>query len=193
MSETIQYKGKTIKIQQDEDAESPSGWGDNSLFIVANHRDFYVPAPGEKRCSNDPEDYVNAYSKTHWMFQLEAYIHSGVVLALSNTGNFPDRQWDVSQVGWVFCAKKEWRLSKKAREAALSLVKTWNEYLSGDVWGYVIDGDNEDSCWGFYGYDYCVQEAKGVVDCIVERERKALEKAKAFIRNSVPLESRVFA
>jgi hypothetical protein len=52
-----------------------------------------------------------------------------------------------------------------ARKCAEGLVETWNQYLWGDVWGYVItDSDGEEvesgSCWGFYGLDACIEEAK---------------------------------
>lgn len=174
MKNIIEYKGKQIEIVQDEDAQSPQEDGDNGLFLVANHRDFYVPEPGEKRVPNDPEELIEHYRKTHWIFPLEAYIHGEVRLALSRGGNFPDRQWDVSQLGFVFAAKKEWRLSNKAREAAKSLTETWNQYLSGDVYGYVV---GEDSCWGFYGYDYCVEEARRIVDWQIEQERKETAEA----------------
>lgn len=94
--------------------------------------------------------------KDYWCFGLEAYIHSGVRLAIRYEGNFPDRGWDVSNVGLVFVSKKEWRLQKKAKEAAASLVNEWNDYLSGDVYGFVIEnaeGEEQLSCWGFYGRD----------------------------------------
>lgn len=155
-----------IRIEHDEDAESPSQWGREDLFLVANHRDFYVPEPGEKRVPNDPAELIDRYRKTHWIFPLEAYIHSGVVLAFGHEGNFPDRRWDVSQLGFIFVSKKEWRLRKSARKAAASLIAEWNQYLEGDVWGYVIeddDGEHLDSCWGMYGREYCVDEA---VSCL---------------------------
>lgn len=196
MSETIEYKGLKIKIEQDQDAESPSAWGDNSLFLVANHRDFYVPEPGEKRCPSDPAELLEWYKSTHWIFPLEAYIHSGVRLAFGHEGNFPDRRWDVSQLGFIFAAKKEWRLNKSARKAAASLIETWNQYLTGDVYGYIVeDGEpDEESCWGFYGYDYCVEQAKEQADSILAHRLKAkTEKAKAFIKNAVPLDKRTFA
>jgi len=178
MKETIIHKGITIEIHHDDDAQSPSEWGDKGLFLVANHRDCYIPEPGEKRITNDARELVDSWKDTHWIFPLEAYIHSGVVLALSGEGNFPDRQWDVSQLGFVFAAKKEWRFRKSARKAALSLVKEWNLYLSGDVWGFVVDPDGEnDSCWGFYGFDYCVEEAKSIAEHVIER--KASEAAEA--------------
>lgn len=179
--ETIIHKGVTIEIHQDQDAQSPSEWGDKDLFLVANHRDFYVPEPGEKRITDDAETLVERWKDTHWIFPLEAYIHSGVVLALSHEGNFPDRQWDVSQLGFVFCSKKEWRLRKSARKAALSLVGEWNEYLSGDVWGYVVDpdGDNEESCWGFYGFDYCVSEAKSMAEHVAKKKAEEAKEVEA--------------
>jgi hypothetical protein len=37
----------------------------------------------------------------------------------------------------------------------------------GDVYGYVIENANDDdldSCWGFYGIDYCIQEAKDAAE-----------------------------
>ena len=42
-------------------------------------------------------------------------------------------------------------------------VKTYDQYLTGDVWGYIIEDDSGevlDSCWGFFGHDYCEEEAK---------------------------------
>lgn len=183
---SVNYRGRTIEIHQDEDARSPQEDGDLGLFLIANHRQFYVPAPGAaKRIDNDPEVAKSPFTKTHWIFPLEAYIHSGVRLAFGSEGNFPDRRWDVSQVGWVFASKKEWRLSAKARKAAASYIETWNQYLGGEVYGYIV---GEESCWGFYGLEYCIEEAKGVVDYQIEAARKAkLAKLKTWIRNRVPL------
>jgi len=176
---TLTHKGVTIEIHQDQDAQSPYEWGDEGLFLVANHRDFYVPEPGEIRVTNDASELVERWKETHWIFRLEAYIHSGVVLALSREGNFPDRQWDVSQLGFVFASKKEWLLPKSARKAALSLISGWNMYLAGDVWGYVVDPDgiNEESCWGFYGFDYCVEEAKSVAEHVAKKKQEETKEA----------------
>lgn len=167
----------SYRIEQDTNATSPSDWEDKSLFLVAKHRDFYVPEPDQKRIPESANEVVDNWKRTHWVFPLEAYIHSGIVLALSGEGNFPDRNWDVSQLGFVFASKKEWRLSKSARKAALSKVSEWNQYLSGDVWGIVIEDDegNEvDSCWGFYGREYAETEAKQM---LADAERAATVEA----------------
>ncbi len=159
----FEVDGLTVKLFQDTDAQSPQDWGDTGLFLVANHRQCYIPEPGEKRIDCDFDTLVEKWKDTHWIFPLEAYIHSGVVLALAYTGNFPDRQWDVSQLGAVFASKKEWRLSKSARKSAEQHVKTWNEFLAGDVYGYEVEDENGnslDSCWGFYGHEYAEQQAR---------------------------------
>ncbi len=152
----------TIKINTDEHVEYPAEFSNTELFLVANHRQFYVPEPGEKRVPNTADELICKYKKTHWIFHLEAYIHGGVVLALSGEGNFPDRDWDVSQLGLIFAAKSEWRFNKEARKAAISLVDTWNKYLSNDVWYWEILNDNGEileSCSGCYGFEYAKSEA----------------------------------
>ena len=61
-------------------------------------------------------------------------------------------------------------------------VETYDQYLRGDVYGYQIiepyaDDNNLDGCWGFYGLDYCIQEAKHMADYWAkERDSGAWEK-----------------
>ena len=161
-----------LRIEQDADATSPSEWGDEALFLVANHRDCYIPEPEEKRITNNASELVERYRGTHWIFPLEAYIHSGVRLALSGEGNFPDRQWDVSREEWPVDAAK-------ARQAALCKVEEWNQYLSGEVYGCIIEDDNGktvDSCWGFYGYKHAQEEgARMLADAEEQAKREAVE------------------
>lgn len=136
------------------------------------------------------------YLKKYHVFGLEAYIHSGVRLALSGEGRFPDRQWDVSQLGLVFASKKEWRLRKSARKAAEGHVAYWNDYLAGNVYGYVVEGPNGDvldSCWGFYGdyEDGALSEGRSTAEYhYKEMLKKKARKTKAYIQNKVPLTAR---
>ena len=182
--EQEEYQGYKINIYQDDCTESPEDWGDDNLFLVGYHRDFYVDnhkkitkelarTIANNGIDEDGETSETAkdYMKKYHIFGLEAYIHSGVSLALSHEGNFPDRQWDVSQLGLVFVSKKEWRLRASARKAALGLIETWNDYLSGAVYGYLIenpDGEESGGCWGFWGYDYeksgLMEAAKGEIE-----------------------------
>ena len=167
--------GLTIKIYQDDNCyDTPNDWGDDSLFLVGYHRDFTVErdavvTQGQCRAifTRDPDEDEQAVAKElrrkYHIYGLEAYIHSGVRLALSHEGNFPDRQWDVSQLGAVFVSRKEWKSAAKARKAALGLIETWNDALSCNIYGFVVEderGNNLESCWGSYG-DY---QTSGILD-----------------------------
>lgn len=179
MQEKTEYKGLSIRIEPDQDAESPDQWGNTDMFLVGFHREFAVNRDGfglEVARAVFDSDYADDESvadrakkikKEYHVFPLEAYIHSGVSLSIGGEGKFPDRQWDVSQLGAVFVEKKQWRKVESARKAARSLIETWNQYLSGDVWGYVVedqDGESLDSCWGFYGRDEAIEAAKESAD-----------------------------
>ena len=200
--EEIKLNGCTIEIHQDEDAQDPQEWGDNSLFLVGYHHDFWVEAPGyhRDRAKNnalfnkedliaffngeDSENYSNSgvFPQYH-IFELEAYIHSGVRLALSSEGNFPDRRWDVSQLGAVFVSrtKLNGKLSaKQARKYALGLIEEWNQYLSGQVYGFITkdeQGTYLDSCWGFYGdpeESNLLDEARASINRYVKDKKEEL-------------------
>lgn len=175
--------GLKIKVYQDVHTdESPADWEDDTLFLVGYHQDFWVDkmvskdlavAIAEKE-KDDPE--VEKYLKNYHVFGLEAYIHSGVSLSLSYEGNYPDRRWDVSQLGLVFVKKTTARTRKKARELAQGLIATWNDYLSGNIYGFEVKTPGDeliDSCWGYYG-DYnapggALDEARAVVDSVTHK------------------------
>jgi len=173
-SETT-HNGYTVKIIADQDAQSPGEDGDNGLFLVTTRNRYFQVLYKENTSHGEDVGEVTErgeLSKTHWVFPLRAYIHSGVALSLSDGGCFSD-PWDSGVIGAVFAAKSEWKYRTRERKACVSaqtaakgLVETWNQYLSGDVWGYVIedaDGNSVDSCWGFYGLEYAKQEAMGQV------------------------------
>lgn len=172
--------GLKIKIFQDTDSPGPDNDQDSGLFLVHYHRSFEVTRPevidkpqaaawyrGEK------DERLSEIEKRYHLFSVAAYIHSGVVLSLGDGAHFPDQRWDVSHVGIVLASKKEWRQRKSARKAAAGLVNTWNDHLSGNVYGFVIEdaaGNNLESCWGFSGEDekerepYALVEARAIVD-----------------------------
>jgi len=192
--EKINYRGIEIKIIPDEDCESPNEWSDDE-FIVYNHRDFYVKKEGFS--PREIFDYFeeNAYRKKlykgHFVFTLYAYIHSGVSLSLGRDRYPFNDRWDVSSTGNVLVKRASGTWTEaKAREIAEELVRTWNQYLSGDVYGYNIEQLNE-SCWGYYGGDVCLQEAKSIVDRRLENQRKKrIVTLKGLIKSKVPLEHR---
>lgn len=186
--------GNILKIIRDEYAESPDIWKDETLFLVYKHREFTVEREGfnPEEIYQYLEDYYeqieNDKYDNYFIFPVDAYIHSGIHLSLSNTVNYPDRRWDVSTTGYILVNQKYIEnnfiqnnngsndLSLEiAKEKAKSLIETWNQYLSSDVYGYTIINEEicsccgnkkeekVDSCWGFYGEDV---NTNGILDHI---------------------------
>lgn len=163
--EKFMHEGLVVKIIQDEDAESPKDMGDpENLFLVGFHRQFDVRSASYPGIRGPDDVRHGGWSKNYHVFALNAYIHGGVALSLG-TFSCP---WDSGQVGYVLVRRLScWKKRDKAEAAALSLVEEWNQYLSGDVWGYVVEdthGNQLDSCWGFYGQKWAVEEAKSAAE-----------------------------
>jgi len=176
----IEYKGHKINIYQDTDTSDPEEWSEGECFITAYHRDFTVT---NKLFSK--EDCIaiargEQKAKGYYTARIEAYIHGSVTLALSHEGDFPDRRWDVSQLGLVFVKRMKgtWT-NEQARKVAKALLESWNQYLSGEVYGYMIetpDGDEEGGCWGYYGdpeKSGLIESAKDEIDDMIEADTKA--------------------
>ncbi len=186
--------------------------GEPSEFTLEGGKEAYEEALEEWENNKDFSDYSD-----YFIFPVDAYIHSGVNLSLANTVNYPDRRWDVSTTGYVLVKKDILKDSSKheedlteeeANKYAESLIKEWNQYLSGDVYGYKIskirdlaeeisislvksfnekgfnnisketikesldlqlikdleEFEEKDSCWGFYGKEFAIEEAKSIID-----------------------------
>jgi hypothetical protein len=171
--EQFEHKGLTVKLCPDPDAESPDSWeNDNGVLIVTTKNRYFDVTPKDWKADHLGDIMKAAHLKArkykhgneyYHVRLLYAYVHSGVALSLSHTGQFADN-WDGGLIGAVLIKTGVVGHGKKhgVDACATSHVKTWNDYLSGSVYGYVVedaDGNHLDSCWGFYGLDYCKQEA----------------------------------
>lgn len=178
-----EYKGHKIEIFSDLYSESPEDWGDTGAFLVCEHREMtvkrdgfdvdtiFMALHGAKNEDGEIDEQAEAIAKDYYIFPIEAYIHGGIVLHFEN-GATVDRRWDVSGwFGFILVRNDEAKNEKEAKNVASGILEIWNDCLSGNVYGYVIDGDG-DSCWGFYG-DYeenALKEAREVVDAISPEE-----------------------
>lgn len=89
--------------------------------------------------------------------------HSGITM---NTTGF-SCPWDSGQVGFIYAtAETIAETGVRAEEVEEQLraeVKIYDQYISGDVWEYVIkdeDGNDLESCCGFYGRESAEEAAK---------------------------------
>lgn len=176
-------KETTLKLVVDHDAESPREW-DNLGVMVCTHRRYKLGDEGgkekaleliykhlsEAQLERDGFDDTSlpeiqaALEKTGQAILLPVYMyeHSGIAI---NTTGFSCR-WDSGQLGFIFVSKEDvrqefgWKLVTASRKDRIikilnAEVETYDQYLSGDVWGYKVEKDGEviDSCWGFFGSD----------------------------------------
>jgi hypothetical protein len=174
-----------IDIIQDSDPESPREW-DNLGKMVCFHSSYNLGDKHDYNHNNyngwdEMEKDIIRNENVGVILPLYLYDHSGITM---NTTGFSCR-WDSGQVGFIFISKEKIReefghkyVTQKVRDRVEKLlvgeVQTYDQYLTGDVYGYRItdtETDEElDSCWGFYGQEYCMTEAKRIVDYYLEKQ-----------------------
>lgn len=183
------YQGHTIKIYHDPDAESPRNWSNLGTLIcwhrryrLGDNHQFDSPeallrdlADVSDQCDLSMNQLIDRAGRKAILLPVFLYDHSGLAM---NTIGF-HCPWDSGQVGYVYvtleAVRKEFgvkRVSKALREKAADILRaeivSYDAYLGGRVYGYVIeqDGDEVDACWGFVGhYELdCLSEARAVVD-----------------------------
>ncbi len=174
-----------IEIYHDESPESPRKW-DNLGTMVCFHRRYDLGDKHDYCFDNcygweEMKEELIKQENVHTILPLYLYDHSGITIS---TGPF-SCNWDSGQIGWIFVSKekvkKEGIDESKVEQYLKGEVETYDQYIRGNVYGYRIyevttcnlGHDHEEdlhSCWGFYGEDYCLQEAKDIVNHLIEKE-----------------------
>ena len=178
--ETYEVNGKTVKIYPDLDnGDNPRDW-ENLGHMVCWHRrrklgDEQIK-PGEFGATiEEAGEYLTRERKALVVLPVYIYEHGGITITSRAEvyATYPDKQWDAGQVGFIYvdadAILKEYGVSEvtdELKEQAAALlageVDTYNMYLTGDVWIYVIedeDGEVLESCGGNYGLEYAKKEA----------------------------------
>jgi len=173
--EEFKVDGLTVRIFRDDVHEDPREWV-NVGTMVCLHRRYRLGDEGHGYDSGAYDDMGvlrRAIKRDHGpiacILPLSLYDHSGISM---NVGA-PTCMWDSGYVGYIFvsCAKAkaklwpdreppaDWR--EHVEKALRQEVETYNQPLTGDVYGYSVEGDDKliDSCWGFFGFDYAKSEA----------------------------------
>lgn len=212
--ENIEYKGYTIKIEQDQNPEDPRNW-DNFGHMVCFHNRYTLGDSHDLTTDmfngwDEMEDYLRKEKKAIIIAPLYLYDHSWLRIKI---GSFygcglpqGHARFDSGQVGFVYVTKEDIQenfgvknITKKIKERAIKVLEgeidTYDSYISGQIYGYTIEdkeGKNIDSLWGFCGdTDYAIKEAKGQIDYIVEEARKEKQKKlKGMIKAKVNLQYR---
>lgn len=186
MTEVTNYKGYKIQIQQDEDAQNPYKDWEQLSDVNFWLRGYDLDSLGKGQLGfNSPSEVEAAYKRGEIVYYapVYAYIHSGISVSLGTAYPY-NCPWDSGLAGMVYVTKEKAKaefpklggraLWLACERVAKAEIETFDQYLTGDVWGFVIKHKKEvvESCCGFYGYAYCLSEAKGVVDQLVEAQEQ---------------------
>lgn len=157
----------TLKIEQDTDPLDPRENFDHVGTMVCWHGRYNLGDDVNKAKLSSTE-FMKTVPKDSIILPVYLYDHSGLTM---NTTGF-SCPWDSGQVGWIFCtmdkARKEWsgtdeEIRSKAMACLRAEVEEYDQYLTGDVWGFTIEdetGEDIESCWGFYGHEACKEQGE---------------------------------
>lgn len=183
--------------------EQPKGSPTDFMLheLIYNFEDK-IPYPEDSYCEDwlleDEKRIFEYFYKFHVVVPICAYEHGGITISSGYRAGWDS--FDSGQLGFIYVSKEkalkelaQKRWSKKFEEKIVSYlngeIETYDQYLNNDVYGYIIEKDEDelDSCWGFYGEEYCLEEAKSVVDYYVRElnNQKRIEK-KNILNLSVP-------
>ncbi len=165
--------GNILEVLQDESREAdPRKW-DNMTRMLCFHGKYKL---GDQHLFYRQSDYNSWEAMKADIIKREnpavikplyMYDHSGISIGTNNTTYPFDCQWDAGQIGYVFITKAvpyvEYNCKRITAKIRVKLegiledeVKLYNQYLSGDVYGFIekdAEGVEVNSCWGFYGSD----------------------------------------
>jgi len=193
----MEYRGFTIKIHYDNDAQSPREEFDNLGTMYTSHRRYQPEEDFNKHFDEEEvfDGQFGIFNKTflrdYIALPIYLYDHSGQTV---NTTGFSCR-WDTSRFGIIAVsiadAKKEygWKvITSKRRQKIESYldgeIETYDDYLRGSVYGFSIEDEEEnevENVWGFYGDNSISdmeEECKATIDYILNKRLADKLKAK---------------
>ena len=169
MKNIIENEKYKLEIFDDLNPCSPREF-DNLGTMVCFHRRYNLGDETELKSSDfssweELENYLYKEENALIAIPVFMYDHSGLWI---NTTGF-SCPWDSGQVGYIYISKEKVRreysckriskkLKKMIREMLCSEVDLYNDYLSGNVYGFTLtnkeNAEEIDSSCGFYGTDY---------------------------------------
>jgi hypothetical protein len=178
---------RTLIVTYDDCAESPREWDNlTKMLFFGKHKhlgDKHNINADDYNGWNELEEAIKKEYDVVMIKKVYAYIHSGMTIS-TQPFSCP---WDSGVLGFVIITKADlrkeynWKVltQKRINEVYNRLdnimdgeVKVLDYYVSGDVYGFRIEdknGDIEDSCYGFYGYDI---QNNGILDYMTDKDKK---------------------
>jgi len=215
--DTIEYRGYKVKLYQEFEPWDPREW-DNLGRMLCAHKRYRLGDPLDIAAPGWSEYWADRFSgwgevrRAIWrdfdavvVIPLYMYDHSGITI---RTYPFASH-WDSGKIGYIWASRKDVmecysreRMSDKLRDRVEKVlvgeVETYDQYVTNDVYGWVVEspeGRSLDSCSGYFGWDYArnamLQEARSVIDWdIKHRIQDHADRVKVWIKNNVPFQYR---
>jgi len=170
------YKGYVIELHLDLDPIDPREW-DNFGTMVCCHSRYNL---GDEQAS--PEEIKKLMERKDVEY-LPLYLldHGGLWMNTSGFSYVDPQGWDWGMVGIIYVTheriKQEYgevnqETIRRALEVLEGEVKTYSAYLQGEVYGFQIRREDSyeivDSCYGYYEQERALEDAKKIVDRLVE-------------------------
>lgn len=206
--ETLGCYRLQVVADESNDGHADPRDGINVGVMMANgHRRYTLgDEPHLKHCSVEVRDAYNlaerAMSEARNLVQLMRYLrifvgatvvlplglidHSGISMYVGAGAHVMDPGgWDSGLVGVIFDIPATLAETgcppERVEEALRAEVKAYDQYLTGDVWGYVVErvdtcshgdvhADTVDSCWGFLGDEGAIEEGRRALQWAHEHE-----------------------
>jgi len=173
-----------LKIEQDQDPMNPRTDWDNITTMICFHKRYDLGDKTDYKSSDfdswgELKEHIESDNKVLMIKPLYMYDHSGITISTSSFSC----QWDSGQIGWVFitekqlnlmCGKDYDRSEEKLEEIIKGEVKIYDQYLTGEVYRYVLFeietcslGHEHktliESCGSYFGEEECESEGKSVL------------------------------
>jgi hypothetical protein len=188
--ETKEYKGYTVNVYIDENADNPREW-DNLSKMICFHKRYNLGDETELK-STDFQSWEELYNhikntlKGILIAPLYLYDHRGISIKIGSwIGKAQHAEWDSGQVGFVYITKedikKNWNVKKvtkklieRAQKILESEVDIYDKYIRGECYGYKIEYNEKhiDSLWDFYDVEEAIKEAESNIDCYAKQEKE---------------------
>lgn len=182
-----------LRIEQDFDPQNPRKDYDHLAKMVCWHRRYALGDEQPKYPAGEffwrlmaedhpdiPDDidlkHIERFVDKHYVCRnLYLYDHGDITISTSPFSC----PWDSGQVGYIIAKKSDLIKAGVPEDKWYKMlddeVEEYDQYLTGDVYGYIIeddDGEEIESCWGFFGEQYCRDAGE---EQLRYHERKAAE------------------
>jgi hypothetical protein len=173
-------KHVTYEVEQDDTPQNPRDEYDNLSTFYGPKNSRYVVGGKTDREVYELDEVIKEFKKEGAVI-VEFESNAGTCYAVVERDQLED---EYIKHGYTMRKALYW-----ARHCAQGEIKTWLDYCNGEVYGYIVkdnDGEVLDSVWGFYGREYCEEEARqsaqwheNDIENRLQEERKELERRMA--------------